>query len=358
MYIYFHIPFCASICSYCDFPKVLYDKKYIYNYLKALEKEIDARYKNEEVKTIYIGGGTPTSLALDELKMLLEITTKFKRKNLIEFTIESNVECLDIDKINLLKEYGVNRVSLGVQSFNNNTLKELNRKHTKEDVFDVVSNLKKVGINNISIDYIYGVNSNIEELKEDINTFFKLDVPHISCYSLIIEDGTIFGINKKKYIDEEKELEMYKYIENTLDKNNYKHYEISNYAKDDFYSIHNINYWNNGNYYGFGMGAVSYLNKNRITNTKSLTNYIDGNYQYENTYEDKLLEISNTFMLGFRLVKGIDTDMFYKRYNIKVTDLEVVNKLLKEEKLILKDNRLFISPKYFYLSNEIIMEFI
>lgn len=358
MYIYIHIPFCASICSYCDFPKVLYDKKYIYNYLKALEKEIDTRYKNKEVKTIYIGGGTPTSLALDELKMLLEITTKFKRKNLIEFTIESNVECLDIDKINLLKEYGVNRISLGVQSFNNNTLKELNRKHTKEDVFDVVSNLKKVGINNISIDYIYGVNSNIEELKEDINTFFKLDVPHISCYSLIIEDGTIFGINKKKYIDEDKELEMYKYIENTLDKNNYKHYEISNYAKDDFYSIHNINYWNNGNYYGFGMGAVSYLNNNRITNTKSLTNYIDGNYQYENTYEDKLLEMSNTFMLGFRLVKGIDTDMFYKRYNIKVTDLEVVNKLLKEEKLILKDNRLFISPKYFYLSNEIIMEFI
>lgn len=358
MYIYIHIPFCASICSYCDFPKVLYDKKYIYNYLKALEKEIDTRYKNEEVKTIYIGGGTPTSLALDELKMLLEITTKFKRKKLIEFTIESNVECLDIDKINLLKEYGVNRVSLGVQSFNNNTLKELNRKHTKEDVFDVVSNLKKVGINNISIDYIYGVNSNIEELKEDINTFFKLDVPHISCYSLIIEDGTIFGINNKKYIDEDKELEMYKYIENTLDKNNYKHYEISNYAKDGFYSIHNINYWNNGNYYGFGMGAVSYLNNNRITNTKSLTNYIDGNYQYENTYEDKLLEISNTFMLGFRLVKGIDTDMFYKRYNIKVTDLEVVNKLLKEEKLILKDNRLYISPKYFYLSNEIIMEFI
>ena len=143
MYIYIHIPFCTSICSYCDFPKLLYDKKYIRKYLDKLKEEINKTYQNESVKSIYIGGGTPTSLDYDELKYLLSLISIFNKNQDIEFTIESNVESLTLDKIKLLKEYNVNRVSLGVQSFNNNTLKELNRKHTKEDVFKVVKDLKE-----------------------------------------------------------------------------------------------------------------------------------------------------------------------------------------------------------------------
>ena len=143
MYIYIHIPFCSSICHYCDFPKILYDKKYIEQYLDALNKEISSRYKGEVVKSIYIGGGTPTSLDYDELKILLDIIKCFKKDKDIEFTIESNIECLDLNKIRLLKSYGVNRVSLGVQSFNNNTLKELGRNHDKAMVMDLISLLKK-----------------------------------------------------------------------------------------------------------------------------------------------------------------------------------------------------------------------
>lgn len=358
MYIYIHIPFCTKICSYCDFPKLLYDKKYTRKYLDKLKEEIEKRYQNESVKSIYIGGGTPTSLDCDELKYLLSFISIFKTNEYLEFTIESNVESLTLDKIKLLKEYNVNRVSLGVQSFNNNTLKELNRSHTKEDVFKVVESLKKIGIFNISIDYIYGVNPNIEEVKNDIDTFLKLDIPHISCYSLIIEKNTIFGINNRKYIEEDYEDAMYQYIKNTLTSNNYYQYEISNYSKIGFESIHNLNYWDNGSYYGFGLGAVSYIGNNRITNTKNLTKYLNCNYIDNIEYEDIDTRISNTFMLGFRKTKGINIEEFKNTYQKEITDINPVSKLINENKLILKDNHLFINPDYLYLSNEIILEFI
>ena len=343
MYIYIHLPFCTSICSYCDFPKLLYDKKYTYRYLDTLKEEILSRYNGEEIKSIYIGGGTPTSLDLEELKYLFSfISSIFNYSSDIEFTIESNVESLSKDKIKLLKSYGVNRVSLGVQSLNNNTLKEL----------------KEEGYKNISMDYIYGVHNNTEEVKDDISTFLELDIPHISCYSLIIEDNTMFGINNRKYIDEDIEEAMYKYIKNTLEDNDYKHYEISNYAKDGYESKHNLNYWNNNEYYGFGLGAVSYLNNNRITNTKNLTKYLDKNYIDSTSYEDINIDISNTFMLGLRKVLGIDIIEFKNKYNKDIIDIEPVKRLINEGKLVLNNNRLFIHPNYFYLSNENIKEFI
>lgn len=358
MYIYIHIPFCTSICSYCDFPKVLYDKKYIRSYLDSLKEEILLRYKNENVVSIYIGGGTPTSLDVEELEYLFRIISIFRLDKYLEFTIESNVESLSIDKIKLFNKYNVNRVSLGVQSLNDNTLKVLNRKHTKNDVFRVINNLKNNGINNISIDYIYGVNNNIEEVKEDISTFLKLDIPHISCYSLIIESNTIFGINKRKYIDEDIESDMYNYIKDTLISNGYRQYEISNYGRDNYQSKHNLNYWNNGFYYGFGMGSVSYLANYRINNTKNLTKYINKDYIDSHEYENRDTQISNTFMLGFRKTKGININDFKNRYNIDILDIEPVSRLITEGKLVLEDNHLFIHPSYLYLSNEIILEFI
>jgi len=358
MYIYIHIPFCSNICKYCDFPKLLYDKKYINKYLDALENEINQRYKNEEVVSIFIGGGTPTSLDYLELKKLLSIVNKFNRAKKIEFTIESNIESLDEKKIQLLKSYGVNRISLGVQSFNNNTLLELNRKHTKKQVFEIVKTIKNVGINNISIDYIYGVNESLEEIKEDMNTFLKLDIPHISCYSLIIEDNTIFGINKRKYINEEVEYNMYKYISNFLENNNYNHYEISNYSKDGYQSIHNLNYWNNGYYYGFGLGSVSYINNYRISNTKNLNKYINGNYIYDNIYEDKNTNISNTLILGFRKIKGINIEEFNKKYNTNILELYNIKELIKEGKLVTDNTNIYIPKKYFYMANEILINFI
>lgn len=358
MYIYIHIPFCNNICKYCDFPKLLYDKKYVSKYLDILESEITSRYKGEIVKTIYIGGGTPTSLDYSELQRLLDITKIFNRTDKIEFTIESNIEGLDIDKIQILHNNGINRVSLGVQSFDDDTLLELNRKHTKEMVFEVVKNIKDAGIDNISIDYIYGVNEDIEELKRGINSFLELDIPHISCYSLIIEDNTVFSINNREYIDQDKDLEMYKYIKNKLAKHGYNHYEISNYGRDGYKSIHNLNYWNNGYYYGFGMGSVSYLNNYRISNTKNLSRYMKGEYLDSSVYEDIDTRISNTIILGLRKIDGIDINEFNNRFDASLLDLYNIRELIKDGKLVVRDNRLFISLEYIYMANDILINFI
>lgn len=358
MYIYIHIPFCAQICSYCDFPKVLYNQKYINNYLENLEKEIKERYQNEEVYTIFIGGGTPTSLSYSELEKLLQITSNFQKNKNLEFTIESNIECLDIPKIKLLKKYSVNRVSLGVQSFNSKNLTELNRKHTKKEIFEVIKNLKKEGINNISIDLIYGINDNYQALKKDLEYFLKLNIPHLSYYSLIIEENTIFSINKKEYIPEELEYKMYKYIEKKLTDQKYEHYETSNYAKKGYRSKHNLNYWNNGNYYGFGLGAVSYLNDYRISNTKNLTKYLQGKYQDTKVYENEKISISNTIILGLRKIEGININDFKNRYHQDIINQYNIKLLIEEKKLILKDDQLFINPEYYYLSNEILLNFV
>lgn len=358
MFIYIHIPFCTSICTYCDFPKVFYNKKYIYSYLDALKEEINSRYQQEKVISIYIGGGTPTSLDVEELTYLLEITKLFKTKPNIEFTIESNIESLTEEKIEILKKYGINRISLGVQSFQDETLKELGRHHDKGKVFQVVADLKRFGFSNISMDYIYGVNDNQEQIKEDIKTFFKLDIPHISCYSLIIEENTIFGLQKRAYVDEEIEYKIYQYLVQELTKHQYSHYEVSNYAKEGYLSIHNLNYWNNGEYYGFGLGAVSFLNHYRISNTKSLTQYLKNNYLAQIDLEDLKTRISNEFILGLRKVKGINMNKFYQKYHQNILEYPPVQELLQEKKLEIQDQYLRIPSQYFYLANEILVHFI
>ena len=358
MYIYIHLPFCSSICTYCDFPKMLYDKKFITKYLQSLKEEIKERYKNEVVKTIYIGGGTPTCLEKEELEELLKLTKIFKKEKEIEFTIESNVESLTEEKIQLLKNYGVNRISLGVQSLNKKILKELNRHHTKEMTINLINKLKKNHLTNISIDYIYGINSNINVIKEDLNTLIKLGIPHISCYSLIIEEGTIFKINKRKYIEEEIEEEMYHIIEKTLEENNYIHYEISNYAKAGYQSLHNLNYWNNNSYYGFGLGAVSYINNIRRTNTRNLTKYLRKEYIQEESNETKEIQISNELILGLRKIEGINIKEVNNKYQIDILSYYHIKDLLKEGLLELVNNNLRIPKKYIYISNNILVHFI
>ncbi len=358
MYIYIHIPFCSSICSYCDFPKVLYDEKYIEKYLNSLEKEIKTRYKNEPVKTIYIGGGTPTCLDIEELERLLKITNYFKKDNNIEFTIESNIESLSEEKIILLKKYGVNRISLGVQSLNKQVLKELNRHHSKTLFYNIINLLRKHELNNISVDYIYGVTSNINIIKEDLDLILKLNIPHISCYSLIIEDGTILKIKGKKYIDEEIDNKMYSYIEETLEKNNYNHYEISNYEKENHKSIHNLNYWNNGEYYGFGLGAVSYINNIRRTNTKNLSKYLNKEWVKEEILEEKKVQISNDLILGLRKLEGISISEFSKKYHLNLLELYNIKELINNGLLQIENNYLKIPKKYIYISNNILINFI
>lgn len=353
MSIYIHIPFCTSICSYCDFCKIIYNEKYISNYLDMLEKEIKERYKDESVKTIFIGGGTPTSLSYDELKRLFDIINIFNKEDEIEFTIESNIESISEDKLKLMKEYGVNRISIGVESFDDDTLKLLGRRHNKIDTFNRIELVKKY-FDNINIDLIYAAYNDINILKKDIDYFLSLNIPHISTYSLIIEDNTVLKIKGMNNIDEDIDYEMYKYIENTLERNHYNHYEISNYAKEGYESKHNLVYWNNEEYYGFGLSSTSYINNIRRVNTKNLSKYLNGEFINNEEVEDINTRMENEIMLGLRKFNGIDINKFKDKYNKEIEDVFNIDDLVKDNYLIKDDNYLKINKEYMYISNEII----
>ena len=354
MSIYIHIPFCNSICTYCDFCKIFYNKKYINDYLNNLEQEIKVRYKSEIVNTIFIGGGTSSSLDDEELIRLMNIIEIFKLNDNYEFTVECNIESITENKLKIMKKYGVNRISIGVESFDNSIIKLLGRNHTKKDVYNKMEIVKRY-FSNINIDLIYAAYDDINILKSDIDCFLKLDIPHISTYSLIIEDNTMLKINGMKNIDEDIDYEMYKYIEDTLEKNDYIHYEISNYAKNGYQSKHNLVYWNNEEYYGFGLSSTSYINNERITNTKNLRKYLNGEYLDTSVYEDKDIRMENEIMLGLRKLDGINLDRFKDKFNVSLEDIYNIDNLVRNGYLIRDNNCIKIDKKYMYISNEIIV---
>ena len=354
MSIYIHSPFCNSICTYCDFCKIFYNKKYINDYLNNLEQEIKVRYKSEIVNTIFIGGGTPSSLDDEELIRLMNIIEIFKLNDNYEFTVECNIESITENKLKIMKKYGVNRISIGVESFDNSIIKLLGRNHTKKDVYNKMGIVKRY-FSNINIDLIYAAYDDINILKSDIDCFLKLDIPHISTYSLIIEDNTMLKINGMKNIDEDIDYEMYKYIEDALEKNDYIHYEISNYAKNGYQSKHNLVYWNNEEYYGFGLSSTSYINNERITNTKNLRKYLNGEYLDTSVYEDKDIRMENEIMLGLRKLDGIDLDRFKEKFNVSLEDIYNIDNLVRNGYLIRDNNCIKIDKKYMYISNEIIV---
>lgn len=356
MSVYIHIPFCSNICSYCDFCKFYYNELWVDNYLNALEKEIDLYYKNEKINTIYIGGGTPSCLNIKQLERLLEITKKFNN-DIIEFTFECNIDITE-DKLILLKKYGVNRISIGIQTVNEKLLKLIDRNHTKDEVIDKINLIKRY-FDNINVDLMYALPSEtIDDLKNDLEFFINLDVNHISTYSLILEPNTKLYINNVESIDEQLDYDMYKLIKDTLSKNNFINYEISNYSKYGYESKHNLVYWNNLNYYGFGIGASGYIDNIRYDNTRSYKNYIEGEYRKEIHELDINETIENEFILGFRKINGIDIIEFERKYGKSVLSIPVVKELLNDNKLILVGNYLKINEEYIYTSNSILVNFI
>lgn len=353
---YIHIPFCKTICSYCDFCKMFYNEQLVDIYLLELEREINKNYKGEKLKTIYIGGGTPSSLNLKQLDRLMNIIKIFNLEEENEFTVECNIENITKEKLELLYKNKVNRLSIGIQTFNEKYLEFLNRNHTKKEINEKINLAKKIGFKNINIDLMYAFpNETIEELDQDINEFLKLDITHISTYSLIIEPHTKLYIDKIKNIDEDLDRKMYDLICKKLNK--YNHYEISNFAKPGYESIHNLTYWNNENYYGFGLGASGYINNIRYDNTKNINEYLKGNYIKNKEELTKNIEIENEFILGLRKIKGINIEKFNKKYD-NIFKYDVVNRLLKEKKLITDNKNIYINKEYIYTSNNILIEFI
>ena len=354
---YIHIPFCDKICSYCDFCKMYKYDNLVDVYLDALEREIKSIYKGEELETIYIGGGTPSSLSIGELKRLFNILSIFKRSSNCEYTIENNFESTDREKLELYKEVGINRLSFGIETISKDGLKLLERDLDLDKVRDTINICRELGFNNINVDLMYALpNESIEDIEKDLKYIYSLDVEHISTYSLIIEDHTKLKINGIKNISEDLDYEMYKYICESMNSNGYKHYEISNFCKDGYESHHNLCYWDNNYYYGFGLGASSYIDNMRITNTRSLDNYKIGKYVKEVEYLNDEDTIEYEVMLNLRKSDGIDLDKFKSKYNRELKDIYNYNDLVELGVLELNNNHLYISEDKWYISNSIIVD--
>lgn len=366
--LYIHVPFCSQICTYCDFHKEMAKESKKEKYVEALIKEL-IYHKNEikSVKTIYIGGGTPTSLSLALLDKLFQVLHELINiTNVVEFSIESNPNDYTPELVSLLKKYGVNRISIGVQTFNKRHLKFLGRTHNKSDVINSIKLLRANGFSNISVDMIFSlVNQTEEELQNDLEEVLKLDINHISYYSLILEEKSklfhLLSKNKISMNSEDLEGVMYNKVINTLGNSGFNHYEISNFTKDGFESLHNKTYWLNEEYLGVGTGSHSMYDNTRFYNTTNITQYINmienGNFDFTSKYEyDSLNE---EMMLGLRLIKGVNIRNINSKYNIdllkKYPDL---TKYINQEVLKIEDGYLSFTREGILLGNLVFQIFV
>ena len=358
--IYIHIPFCEHICSYCDFNKILYNDEIAFLYVNKLIEDLDYIISlNLRFKTIYVGGGTPTSLS-DELldKLFNKIEKIIDYNEDFEFTVEANVENLTLNKLEIFNKYYVNRISIGVQTFNDEILKIYNRKHLSTDALNKIRETKKY-ISNINIDLIYGSTfEDFEILKNDLEIISSLPINHISLYSLQINDGTIFSYQKIKELDGDRIREQYDYIVSYLKKLGFIHYEISNFAKEGYESKHNITYWRDGKYLALGAGASGYLSNFRYKNVKNPLSYINKEeiFEIEEVSHDDDYEYY--LITNLRLLSGFSIDEINKKFSIDFVNdhLEKIN-LLKNKGLIdIQNGRFFCTENGIFVLDSIILE--
>lgn len=352
---YIHIPFCKKICSYCDFCKNYYNELVVDGYLDNLKKEISKNYKNEVLDTLYIGGGTPSSLSSKNLNKLIYILKTFKLNHDYEYTFECNYEDINEKMLLALKSGGVNRISIGIQTFNEKYSKVLNRDINKKKMIENI-NLAKRYFSNINIDLMYALpGENINDLKSDLEIIKMLDVPHISTYALIIEEHTNLKLQNIKETCDDIQNKMYYLILDYLKNNGYNHYELSNFAKEKYESRHNLTYWNNDNYYGFGAGASGFVNNVRYDNTKSVFKYNAG---ITRVYEEKLSInelMKDEVMLSLRKISGINKDIFYKKYDVLLEDAFDYKDLVRNNFLTETGKYVYIKEDKLFVSNEIII---
>lgn len=370
--IYIHIPFCIKKCEYCDFVSYCNKEKYVPQYINALKKEIKNNINKEyKITTIYIGGGTPSSIEENYIADIIEtIKLNMNDENLKEFknvevTIEVNPGTVTEKKLETYKEIGINRLSIGLQETHDELLKSIGRIHTYEEFLKTYNLARKIGFNNINVDLMIALpNQTIQDIKENLEKIIKLNPEHISVYSLILEEGTPFynkyNENKIKLPDEELERNMYWYVKNTLENNGYIHYEISNFSKKGFESKHNMNCWNQEEYFGFGVAAHSYNNKTRYSNTNNIEEYIKGSNKIiheEQTLEDMQKEY---MLLGLRKIEGINIQKFKNKFaqNPIFIFKEQLSKLVDEELIVIDGNEIKLTNKGLDLANIVWEEFI
>lgn len=307
---YVHVPFCASICAYCDFARVIYDEDLKKKWLSQLLLEID-NYAISELNTLYLGGGTPSILSVAELKQIASHLPKINN----EFTIECNPEHINEQTLKAYSDLGINRISLGVQSFQDDLLKICQRNHYVADVYKAIECIQHSPISNYSIDLIFGLpNQTLSDVQFDIEMVKKYKIPHVSIYSLQIEENSIFGKTGITNIDEDLEADMYEYIVSELKKAGYEHYEVSSFCLDSKYSLHNLSYWQDRDFYGIGCGASGRLDGVRYDNTKNLKQYIEsGPCVTVLKRDDSGFE---AIMMALRTSFGLDISAWSKTYQI------------------------------------------
>ena len=366
---YVHIPFCTQICYYCDFSKVFIKNQPVDSYLEHLIEEYDS-YDIKNLRTLYIGGGTPTALSAPQLAFLLEkLTDKLDLSYLEELTIEANPGDLDQEKIAVLKESPVNRVSLGVQTFNDRMLKQIGRSHSEKDIYENIANLKKAGFDNISIDLIYALpKQTMEDVKTNVAKAIALDIPHMSLYSLILENHTVFMNRMRRgklpLPKENLEAEMFDYIIAELGKAGFEHYEISNFSKPGFESRHNLMYWDNAEYYGIGAGASGYVDGVRYKNHGPIRHYLQaveaGNARVQEEVLTLNEKMEEEMFLGLRKKSGVSKKRFEEKFGLSFEDQygAVVSELTEQGLLVPDRDIVRMTKQGLFLGDTVAEKFI
>ncbi len=368
--LYIHIPFCKKICHYCDFYKIANERK-ISDFLPVLYKEIELKkdyLPGEEINTIYFGGGTPSVLDSKDIAKIVELLYKFYKINSdCEITIELNPDDISFDFYQKLAELGFNRLSIGVQSFNDKLLNYLNRRHTGQEAINSIKLASDAGFKNISVDLIYGIPGQAcNDFMDDLKMVGQLGVSHLSAYHLSIEDNTYFGklIKAKKIteIDENKSEQFYQALIQHAKNQGYEQYEVSNFARFGLYSRHNTSYWFTIPYLGFGPSAHSFVNDKRLFNYPNLNNYIRAILSQESYYNFEVLsaldKINEHLLLRLRTKWGIELPEFLQMLNGKqiIIFTRRINSFIKEGYLLRKKNLLLLNDQHFFISDFIIRE--
>jgi len=371
--LYVHIPFCSSKCNYCDFNSYDNITHLAEDYIRALHREMEVWRKElggRYISSVYIGGGTPTFLKNSLLQIVLDGLNAFNITPKTEITVEANPNTIDEEKLVTLKEHGVNRLSMGLQTCDEELLRVLGRTHTFDDFKKSFVLARNLGFENINVDLIFGIpGQTLRSWENTLKKLMKYCPEHISAYSLMIEENTPLDLMIKKgkirHIDDETDRQMYRLGINMLVNAGYEHYEISNFARHGKKCIHNLNYWKNREYIGFGAGAHSYYKNKRFSNTADPQKYIQriaaGKSPVSYTENiAKPLEMAETMFLGLRLTQGIQKAEFFKRFNINIKALYGKQiEILKERGLLEEDEtHLKLSSKGLDVANEVFVDFI
>lgn len=367
--LYIHIPFCKQKCLYCDFPSFSGKEKLMLEYSKALAKDINS-IGERTIKTIFIGGGTPTYLSLEAWDNIKSAIDKLQKTPNLEFTVEGNPGTFTEEKLKFLKKMGVNRLSIGLQAWQNSMLKKLGRVHTVEEFIESYRLARNIGFNNINVDLMFGLpDQSYEDWKETLEQIVKLEPEHISCYSLIIEENThfckMYDEEKLKLPEEELERKMYRFAVGFLKSRGYNQYEISNFSKKNKECSHNLIYWNLEEYVGCGSASHSYVDGARYRKTENIEEYIAGvnlgdSLQLD-IHENSVKEDMEEFMfMGLRKIAGVSIDEFYKRFNVEIYSIygDVIRKHLCDGLLVKNKENLFLSDRGIEVSNFVMSDFL